>query len=128
MMSDPVVEILEKTTDPETGDEVVVGFIDGRFFHRGTQYKEDHATEVIATHKFDGPVAKVRRSFGLTLKLREFESARIDVGIDVPCYMEDAIVADEFACAWAKRRIREESKKVKGAKVNGIDDDGQGGY
>jgi len=77
-------------------EEVAIAFIDGRFSHKGEDYKTDAKEEVVFTHDFKGPVARVRRGYGLTMNLGNFESARFDVTLELPCYVEDIDAADSI--------------------------------
>jgi len=59
-------------------------------------------------------VAKVRRGYGLTLNLGNYESARCDVSIEVPCVLQDVGAADEWARAWVEKRVVQEVENVRG--------------
>jgi len=98
-------------------EEVGIGFINGRFLHRGKEY-DSYAKEEIVTppHQFEGPVARVGRGYGLTLNLTNYESARFDVYLEVPCHVEDIDNADKFAKDWAMKRCEEEVADVRGPK------------
>lgn len=114
-MDEKVVDKMEGET-PDENEHAIVVFVNGRYFHRGVKAKEETFEDVLDTHVFKGAVCKVRRGYGLTLKLRDFESARIDVGIEVPAYVEDADAADDFAADWCRRRIRDEVQKIRSSK------------
>lgn len=103
-------------------DKSAVAFVNGRFFHRGDAHKEDTAVEKVLTHKWDGPVARVRRACGLTLSLGPYESARFDVSLEVPCLPEDIDAADKFAQDWVESRIQEEADQIKENKPSKVSD------
>lgn len=63
--------------------------------------------------EFKTKPASVRRSFGVTLNQGNYESARIDVSVEVPCYLEDLALADEFARDFCEDRIRAEVLMLK---------------
>ena len=51
----------------------------------------------IAVHEFEGPVGKVGYSARVTKSLGDFESVQIGVSLEMPCYVEEAQGALEFA-------------------------------
>ena len=69
--------------------------------------------EVIAIHKFISEPARVEVSLGLTLNLGNFESARLSVGVTVPCYKEETDAAFEFAKEWVASRVATEVKNIR---------------
>ena len=97
--------------------ENAVAFINGRFLHRGEEYDETTSIEVVHTHVFDGPVARVHRAYGLTLNIGNYESARFDIRIEVPCYLEDVDNADLWAKKWVEDRCEKEIANVRDNKV-----------
>ncbi len=59
--------------------------------------KEDSRTdETIAVRKFETAPAYVRVSAGATKNLGDYESLRVDVSVEVPCYYEeiDSVIED----------------------------------
>ena len=66
------------------------------------------------TDVFEGPVARVRRSYGLTLKMAErFEMARVDVAVELPCAVNNIDEADEKARLFVSERIRAEAAEIR---------------
>jgi hypothetical protein len=94
-------------------EEAAVAFIDGRFVHKGEEYDSTSKEETVLVHDFKGPVARVRRGYGLTMNLGNYESARFDVVLEVPCYVEDIDAADEFAKKWVEKRCEAEVAEVR---------------
>lgn len=94
-------------------EEAAVAFIDGRFVHKGEEYDARAKEEVVLVHDFKGPVARVRRGYGLTMNLGNYESARFDVILELPCYPEDIDAADEFAKQWVEKRCEAEVAEVR---------------
>lgn len=94
--------------------EAAVAFIDGRFLHKGNEYDSKATEEVVSVHDFDGPVARIRRGYGLTMNLGNYESARFDVTLELPCHVEDIDAADEFAREWVEKRCEAEVAEVRG--------------
>ena len=63
-----------------------------------------------------GPHALVDFSAGLTLNLGNFESARIDVRLALPCDPRDRDAAFESAKAWVAARLQHEVGVVREGK------------
>jgi hypothetical protein len=95
-------------------DHAIVAFIDNRFVFKKDVQRESASEEVVAIGEFQGPVARVRRGYGLTLNLSNYESARLDVAVEVPCYVEDVDAADEWARQWVEKRVVQEVENVRG--------------
>lgn len=61
---------------------------------------DDYAErEVEAMFPPDCPVATVSSGYGLTLNMGNFESARLDAGITLPCYPDKQSIKETFALA-----------------------------
>jgi hypothetical protein len=69
--------------------------------------------ETIEVHTFQTPPAAVDVGYGLTLNIGNYESARVDVRVTVPCYREELDDAYAFARKWAEERIAVEVKEVR---------------
>lgn len=72
--------------------------------------------ETLLVEKFLEEPALVHVSYGLTLNLGNFESARIDVGLKVPCYKEQADDAYRVASSWAEERLQGEIAEIRKGK------------
>ena len=70
--------------------------------------------EILEVRRFVTPPATVRMDLGLTLNMENFEFARIDVGITVPCYQEEVGDAYEWAKLWVVERLMKEKDAVRG--------------
>jgi len=73
----------------------------------------DEQDEVIAVHKFLAPPAKVGCGMGLTINMGNYESARIDVVVEVPCYKEEVDEAYTFARKFCETRVKKEAESIK---------------
>jgi len=92
----------------------IVITVDHRFVRAdGSQVSITRATEVVEVREFTMRPAVVRRSFGVTLNQGNYESARADVSVEVPCYIEDVERADEWAKQFCEERLREEVLQIK---------------
>lgn len=79
----------------------------------GTATEEYHE-EMIEVDAFQTQPAEAEVRLGMTINLGNYESARIDVGVRVPCYKEEvpsALVAAKQVCEDA---IRKEIAQIKG--------------
>jgi hypothetical protein len=97
-------------------DGAIVAFIDNRFVFKKETQREQFSEEILGYVKFQkgDPISKVNRGYGLTLNLGNFESARLDVGIEVPCLFPDVDAADEWARQWVEERVVKEVENVRG--------------
>ncbi len=59
-----------------------------------------------------GENARVRISRGLTINLGNFSSARLDVGLEVPCVFspENAAAAHDWTTDWCNGKLRSEAR------------------
>lgn len=91
-------------------------FVAGEYTRRGQNSAEAQKVieETLETDVFDGPVARVRRSYGLTLKMAErYEMARIDVAVELPCAVNDLDFADEKARLFVEERVKAEAAEIR---------------
>ena len=59
------------------------------------------------------PPARVKIELGGTWQPDKFESVRISIGVDVPCYSEELESAQEYWTAFVKEKMVEERDKAK---------------
>lgn len=72
---------------------------------RGTKVKfEDKTAEVL---QFVTQPAVVRTSLSRTINLGNYESVRVECGVDLPCYVEEIPHAQEAAIALCEKQIAE---------------------
>lgn len=69
--------------------------------------------ETIEVKAFVTQPATVEIGYGLTLNIGNYESARVDVKVSVPCYREETDAAYEYAKAWAEERVKQEVLSVR---------------
>lgn len=98
------------------GERPVIVIVNHRFVKgKGEQEETVRATEEVpAVLKFETTPAVVTRGYGLTINRGNFESARVDVSVSVPCYVEDIEAADHWAAAFCEERIKQEVASVRG--------------
>ncbi len=76
--------------------------------------QETQSEAQIEVRTFDTPHATVKAQYGLTLNLGNYESARVDAGIELPCYPEE--IAEAFEQAWklCQDEIQNQIKSLRG--------------
>ncbi len=110
VLKTPEVVIAEVgKTPPATSEQAIELFVTKQFGDGPVDGKE----EIIAVHKFVTEPTRVTVDAGLTINLGNYETARIRVGISVPCYREEADAAYEQAYGWVTDRVAEETKKMR---------------
>lgn len=72
------------------------------------------ADEVIQVHVFQTQPAIVKFGVGLTRNMGNYESARLDVSVSVPCYSEHIEAAYAEARRWAEAKLKEEVDGLQG--------------
>lgn len=98
----------------EGQDHPVTVTVDNRYVRgNGEEKVKTNETEVDEVRRFDTAPAIVRRGYGLTINLGNYESARVSVEVSVPCYVQDLALADEYASAFCEKRIKEEVKSIR---------------
>jgi hypothetical protein len=68
--------------------------------------------EPINVRLFATDPARVRLSRGYTINLGNYESARVDVSIDVPCYQEEALGVIEQLSSFVEARAQQEAERI----------------
>lgn len=81
--------------------------------------ESDPVNETIEVTKFETQPAMVRVGFGLTINLGNYESARLDVSVEVPCYKEQVDDAYQQAKDWVEERVQQEVAEIKGGGSKG---------
>lgn len=104
-MESPVVPVtLPKVQAPAT---ITVARTYGKI---GAPESQDETIEV---KNFRVQPAQVEIGYGLTLNIGNYESARVDVKVSVPCYAEEVNEAYEWAKTFAEERVRQEVQSVR---------------
>ena len=104
----------------EGQDRPVTVTVDNRYVRgNGEERVKTETTDVVEVRRFDTTPAVVRRGYGMTINLGNYESARITVEVSVPCYVQDLAEADEFASEFCEKRIKEEIKSIRGRDAAG---------
>ena len=96
--------------DRGNGDAIVTVIVPGG--------EEKIKTEVLNNLPIDVPLdervlSRVGTSRGCTLNLGNYESARVDVWITVPCHVGQSDIAYEFVAKWCEDRVKEEVGNIK---------------
>jgi hypothetical protein len=69
--------------------------------------------DTLAIHRFVTEPARVGVGLGLTLNLSNFEFARLDINVTVPCYKEETEDAFNWAKHWVSERLEAEVKSIR---------------
>ena len=79
--------------------------------HNGEEVHDEKELEV---QQFEVEPAYVKASYGLTLNLGNYESARCDAGVTLPTYVEE--IDDAFKRAWkiAQEEVQSQVKEIRG--------------
>lgn len=71
-------------------------------------------SEIVMVRQFVTEPAMIRRGYALTINMGNFESAKIDVSISIPAYIEEMHDVDAYARDWCEQRIVQEKNEVMG--------------
>lgn len=74
---------------------------------------EKEERNLIAVHRFVTEPARVGVEVGLTLNLHNYEFAKINVSVSIPCYKEEIDETYRYAQSWAKARLQTEVAKAR---------------
>lgn len=95
---------------PKTKGTAVRGKIWATTHYHGTDNSEEKELEV---QVFEVEPAWVKASYGLTINLGNYESARCDAGVTLPTYVEEIDEAFEKAWELAQEQVQEQVKDIK---------------
>ncbi len=74
---------------------------------------EEHGEEVIDVIDFQAPFSRIRVSEGYTINIGDYQSARIDMSLEVPCYLEQANDAYTAARVFLEEKLKDILKDVR---------------
>lgn len=104
-----------KSTAPSKTKMVVETI--GRVARKGRQNGEewsDKKEEKIAVTPFEDHPANVKITYKYTVNMGNFESATVECGLSMPCYVEEIDKTWTFAENWVTRRMEAELSKLRG--------------
>ena len=96
------------------------GYVTRQFKFQKTEGVPQNDEEVIAIHRFATEPARVEVNLGLTLNLGNYESAKLTVGVTVPCYKEETEGAFVWAREWIEKKIQTEVDSIRHKKDTNI--------
>lgn len=73
----------------------------------------DSGGEILMTKQVEDVSARAQSKLGVTLSLGNFESLRVDVGVDVPCNADSVASAIDEAYALAEDKLIEKVQIIK---------------
>lgn len=76
---------------------------------------EDGSEETLEVRQFASFPAVVKVSYGTTINLGNFQSAKVNVGVELPCYVEEIDEAYAFGSKFVESRLSEEVEMVRTA-------------
>ena len=82
--------------------------------YNGEEESEDASESIIEIKDFETTPARVNLKYGLTMNMGNYESVRVDVGIDIPCYVEEIDAAYKKAQEFVIEKINQEKNEVRG--------------
>lgn len=71
--------------------------------------------EVLEVRTFDSPHAEVSTNYGVTMSTGPYETARMSVGVVIPCYPEEIEEAMQFASDFCTSRVEKEKQEIREA-------------
>jgi hypothetical protein len=89
----------------------------------GEEEHEETDEDIIEVHEFKTEPARVNLKYGLTMNMGNYESVRVDVGVDIPCYIEEIDEAYKKAQDFVIKKINQEKAEVKGEESFDDNDD-----
>jgi hypothetical protein len=69
--------------------------------------------ETLEVRLFQTVPAEVGLAFGLTINLGNFEGARVDVSLKMPCYAEEKDDCYEHVLSWVGERVQKEAHEAR---------------
>jgi len=84
----------------------------------GENSEIEETVDTIDVHKFVTEPAKIEFKLGVTMNLGDFESARVDIGVSMPCYKEELREAYAYSRQIAESVIADEKTKIKKSNKN----------
>jgi len=77
---------------------------------------ETKTEELVEVPRFHGPVARVRIEGGVTMNMGDYESSRVTVSVELPCYAEETEIerVGNIAARLVSKRINSEADNIKG--------------
>ena len=99
--------------------ELAVQSHEGQISVRCTHFGQEAETqEVIAVRPFVTHPARVRISRGRTINLGNYESARVDATVEIPCYREEVVQVYRQLSPMVEGLLDEEVARI--AKAHGL--------
>lgn len=83
----------------------------------GKNAVETETQETIDIHVFQTNPATVSIKGGATVNLGNYESARVDVMLTMPCYREEIDATFEVVKNWVDERVANEYREIKASTV-----------
>ena len=122
--SKPVEEPITKSevdavhsSAPEVSGRAGRVLVDRQFTKAGKLTDSDTVQDNLEVRTFLAAPAGVSVGYGATINLGDYESAKVNVQVSVPCYTEELDEAILFASGIAEKRVRREVAEIKGEEL-----------
>jgi hypothetical protein len=116
-MPRPKKTAIQSASEPAKYAESVQATVSRQYtIAKQTPEAPDVKNEQVTVKLFITEPAKVALGMGLTLNLGNYEAARVDVSLLVPCYREEADEAYKFAYEWVQARLGAEVEDIRSKK------------
>jgi len=100
-----------------------VAVVSRQFFTKGAPDGDAEDQELlISVHRFVTRPASIAYEVGSTLNMGNYESARVSVRVEVPCYREELDGALGYAKEFAERVLGQEVEEIHKARKSGKKD------
>ena len=109
-VKDPPAEKPSNDADGVTEIAREATFTVARTFSSGQDDGEESG--VIRIRRFETAPAEVYCEYGATINLGNYESAKVMVGVRMPCYAEEVEAAFQYAESFARDRVDAEATKI----------------
>lgn len=83
-----------------------------QYGYLGKEEHEEVENKELDIHRFQTEPASVFVKFGRTINVGNFESVRLDVGVNLPCYKEEIEGAYDKAVKFVVGKIQEEVEEI----------------
>ena len=83
-----------------------------QYTYLGKDEHEEVENKELDIHRFHTEPASVYVKFGRTVNVGNFESVRLDVGVNLPCYKEEIEGAYQRATKFVVGKIQEEMDEI----------------
>lgn len=101
-------------TKKATAEEKTATFVVTNTYSKSGKPAGENVDEgTIMVRRFETDVAVVGVDYGMTMNLGNYESVKVNVALQMPCYVEEIDGAHEFAAKWVEDRVGKEINLIR---------------